>query len=124
VRAPRRIFLEQELLEVSAVSIPANPNALIMGLRSGAVVESDVRDLLDVFKTAMEVRSAKSEGRFARDEHALRTSSFALPINVAIRNTDTCALGVPGDEARLWLLRAVKGLAEAMKQARKKSVSK
>src|SRR5262249_13502936 len=40
-----RIYLEQELLEVSAVGIPANPNALILGLKSGAIEKSDLRDL-------------------------------------------------------------------------------
>jgi hypothetical protein len=111
VRAPRRIFLEQELLEVSAVSIPANPNALVMGIRSGAVAESDVRDLLGVFKTAIEVRSPKDEVRTHFDKHAVRTPPLALPI---------CALGVPGDEARarMWLLRAVNGLAEVMRKAK------
>ena len=34
--APRRRYLEQELLEVSAVAIPANPDALALGLKSGA----------------------------------------------------------------------------------------
>src|SRR5437899_4064116 len=32
--APRRRYLEQELLEVSAVAIPANPDALALGLKS------------------------------------------------------------------------------------------
>ena len=33
----RRRYLEQELLEVSAVGIPANPNALALGLKAGAI---------------------------------------------------------------------------------------
>ena len=41
-----RKFLEQELLEVSAVGIPANPNALALSLKSGALVKSDLHDLL------------------------------------------------------------------------------
>ena len=47
----RRRYLEQELLEVSAVAIPANPNALALGLRSGAVEKSDVRDTLDLLQS-------------------------------------------------------------------------
>src|SRR5438105_1657634 len=35
-KAWRRKYLEQELLEVSAVGIPANPNALQLGLKAGA----------------------------------------------------------------------------------------
>ena len=37
----QRKYLEQELLEVSAVSIPANPDALQLGLKGGAVTRSD-----------------------------------------------------------------------------------
>lgn len=40
-----RKFTEQELLEVSAVGIPANPNALQLALKEGAVDKSDLRDL-------------------------------------------------------------------------------
>src|SRR5688572_11441805 len=39
-----RRYTEQELLEVSAVGIPANPNALTLALRAGAVQESDLRE--------------------------------------------------------------------------------
>jgi len=41
----RRRYLEQELLEVSAVSIPANPRALQLGLKSGAVEKGDLQEL-------------------------------------------------------------------------------
>ena len=46
----RRKFLEQELLEVSAVAIPANPNALALGLKAGAVDKSDLRELAAMLK--------------------------------------------------------------------------
>ena len=45
----RRKYLEQELLEVSAVGIPANPEALQLGLKAGAIQKSDLQDLLDLF---------------------------------------------------------------------------
>jgi hypothetical protein len=47
----RRKFLEQELLEVSAVGIPANPNALQLGLKAGAVEKSDLADLLELLRS-------------------------------------------------------------------------
>jgi hypothetical protein len=46
----RRKFLEQELLEVSAVAIPANPNALALAYKSGAVEKSDLRDLAGLLR--------------------------------------------------------------------------
>jgi HK97 family phage prohead protease len=46
-----RKFLEQELLEVSAVGIPANPNALQLALKHGAVRQSDVRELAQLLAT-------------------------------------------------------------------------
>jgi len=41
----RRKYVEQELIEVSAVSIPANPNALTLALKAGAVEIGDVKEL-------------------------------------------------------------------------------
>jgi len=46
----RRRYLEQELLEVSAVSIPANPNALTLGLEAGAIEKADLQALIDFLK--------------------------------------------------------------------------
>jgi len=44
-------------LEVSAVSIPANPNALALAYKSGALEKSDLRDLADLIRHTLE-RSA------------------------------------------------------------------
>jgi hypothetical protein len=46
----RRRYLEQELLEVSAVAIPANPDALALGVKSGAVSKSDLQATLDLLR--------------------------------------------------------------------------
>jgi HK97 family phage prohead protease len=43
----RRRYLEQELLEVSAVGIPANPNALTLALEQGAVTRGDLLQALE-----------------------------------------------------------------------------
>jgi HK97 family phage prohead protease len=48
---PRRRYLEQELLEVSAVAIPANPDALALAVKSGAIPKSDLRDTLDLLRS-------------------------------------------------------------------------
>jgi hypothetical protein len=50
-RQARRKYLEQELLEVSAVGIPANPNALALGLKVGAIEKSDLREILALLKS-------------------------------------------------------------------------
>jgi hypothetical protein len=44
----RRKYLEQELLELSAVAVPANPNELLLGLRAGAVSSDDVLAVMDM----------------------------------------------------------------------------
>jgi HK97 family phage prohead protease len=46
----RRKYTEQELLEVSAVAIPANPNALTLAYKSGAVQKSDLQETIDLFR--------------------------------------------------------------------------
>jgi hypothetical protein len=43
-----RKYLEQELLEVSAVAIPANPNALALAYKSGAIEKSDLKETADL----------------------------------------------------------------------------
>lgn len=58
--APRRRYLEQELLEVSAVAIPANPDALALGVKSGAVRKSDLEEALDLFRAL--VGTAEPQG--------------------------------------------------------------
>jgi hypothetical protein len=53
VRQVRRRYLEQELLEVSAVAIPANPNALALALKSGALEKSDLQNTMDLLRQAL-----------------------------------------------------------------------
>src|SRR5262245_5803996 len=48
--AARRRYLEQDLLEVSAVAIPANPDALALGLKSGAVAKCDLEETLELLR--------------------------------------------------------------------------
>jgi hypothetical protein len=62
-QTPRRRYLEQELLEVSAVGIPANPNALALGLKSGAVEKSDLRETLELLDSlASSLKAARPTG--------------------------------------------------------------
>ena len=56
----RRKYLEQELLEVSAVGIPANPEALQLGLKAGAIQKADVRELLELLSAACGRRTGVS----------------------------------------------------------------
>jgi HK97 family phage prohead protease len=83
----RRKFLKQELLEVSAVAIPANPNALTLGYKAGAIEKSDLVDLSDLIALTLSARPPSNNGRdgfhsvpdqsvppllqLARDLHAL-----------------------------------------------------
>ena len=63
----RRRYLEQELLEVSAVGIPANPNALQLALKSGAIEKTDLRDLLELLDTVLH---SSISGRSSRKPEA------------------------------------------------------
>ena len=57
----RRRYLEQELLEVSAVGIPANPNALALGLKSGALEKSDIKESYELLRQICERESTRQE---------------------------------------------------------------
>jgi len=61
--APRRRYLEQELLEVSAVAIPANPDALALGVKSGAVAKCDLRETLELLRALVGAEAASGEGK-------------------------------------------------------------
>jgi len=61
----RRKFTSQELLELSAVSIPANPNALALGVKSGAVEQSDLRDALDLLRATIAKEATDPDARQA-----------------------------------------------------------
>src|SRR5205814_6660098 len=73
----RRKYLEQELLEVSAVSIPANPNALKLGLREGVVEKGDVEELLGMLREVVGEESGRSDGaqwrRLSQELQEIRT---------------------------------------------------
>ena len=71
--SPRRRYLEQELLEVSAVAVPANPDALALGLKSGAVEKADVKELMEVLRAVVvESGTVRDGGRLAEQSSAIR----------------------------------------------------
>jgi len=70
-----RKYLEQELLEVSAVAIPANPNALALGLKSGALEKSDLKETFDLLLQTLSERSPSPGGQ---GEPLTPTLAFSL----------------------------------------------
>jgi hypothetical protein len=72
--APRRRYLEQELLEVSAVAIPANPDALALGLKSGAVTKADLHETLELLRGLV---GQQAERRAGDSEPYLQLFDFA-----------------------------------------------
>lgn len=73
----RRKYLEQELLELSAVSIPANPNALQNAVKAGAVSRDNLSDLAEFLKefcgdNASSESKARSAGSDANAEQLLQ----------------------------------------------------
>lgn len=58
----RRRYLEQELLEVSAVAIPANPDALALGVKAGAVAKADLQAAAELLR-ALSSAAAAEDGR-------------------------------------------------------------
>jgi len=97
-----RKYLEQELLEVSAVGIPANPEALQLGLKAGAIQKADLRDLLELLGCL-----AKSLGQNDA-ENAEPGSNLSLQTRnsfpTADPNTHASASGVRNYEAQLLQL--------------------
>jgi len=101
----RRKYLEQELLEVSAVGIPANPEALQLGLKAGTISRSDLRELSELLK------------RFCEPETALTQPDFRGRTEAA--NTLAGASGVRSYEAQ-WLQLA-RAIRDVMREPQKLS---
>ena len=78
----RRKFVEQELLEVSAVAIPANPSALALALKSGALQKSDLLDLAGLLRQTLGAQNplpaTKERGEGEGEGHSYPTSDFSL----------------------------------------------
>jgi len=119
----RRRYLEQELLEVSAVGIPANPNALQLGLKAGAVARADLRELLerlrDLFGSERPEEFSAPPARrilFQSPPGALGTDAPYLIScsNPAVTDTHACASGVPNYEAQL--LQLARAVRDALKR--------
>ena len=122
-----RRYLEQELLEVSAVGIPANPAALQLGLEAGAIEKADLRELLEVLRCVFDSK-CKGEGSTAASEPATMkvhgvmglAGTLALPnpqpfrSNTAGVDANTSALGEDANGAQL--LRLARALRELLRR--------
>jgi len=97
----RRRYLEQELLEVSAVGIPANPDALQLGLKSGVIAKSDIQDLLSVLQHSIAPALQPTI-------HPIIHHPLSPP---AVPNPHACAPGIRNNGAQLLqLARALRNL--------------
>ena len=124
----RRRYLEQELLEVSAVGIPANPNALQLGLKAGAIQKSDLQELLDLLRSLCSSKllspsllpSPQGGGEQLSTFNSLARLSGAtaaepiLRSHPAVPNTHAGASGVRSNEAQ-WL-RLAREVRELMRK--------
>ena len=104
-----RKFLEQELIEISAVGIPANPNALQVALAQGAIEKKDLRDMADILERATTSGGQRSTAAHSQSEDmgggGTPPSRVRIPIefrNPADHETTESAPGLDVHAAR-WL---------------------
>lgn len=95
-----RRYLEQELLEVSAVGIPANPEALQLGLKAGAIEVSDLRELAGLLRSLISEPTPGPE---------------PFRSNTAGVQTNTSALGADANGAHL--LQLARALRQLLRRA-------
>jgi len=122
----KRKYVEQELLEVSAVGIPANPNALTLAVKDGVVEKSDLRELGAILKhlecgglTPLSISNAKARTNAHNPTELKAVSSHRTPNEEEFCNdqaglaADARAPGRETDGAQwLQLVREVRELAE------------
>ena len=88
----QRRYIEQELLEVSAVGIPANPNALTLAVKDGAVEKSDLRELGVILR---HLDSTPERGVYAASPSP--GSRERSGVNAARQNGSSCGRESAGD---------------------------
>jgi len=107
----QRKYVEQELLEVSAVGIPANPEALQLGLQAGAVAKADLQTLLEFIleKTGRRAQTSAESTQSPVPSSIQHLPSSSFP--AAATNTNACAPGVRRNGAQLLeLARALRDI--------------
>ena len=65
-KEPSRTILKQELLELSAVSVPANPHALMNAFKGGVITDAELKDF--EYEAAKEERYAQETVKELADE--------------------------------------------------------
>lgn len=61
---PDRTYTKTELLEISLVVVPANPGATIgLALKTGAILESDLREVIDLARFLQQSAGSRSNAR-------------------------------------------------------------
>lgn len=80
-KEPSVTYTKTELIEISLVAVPANPNA-VMALKSGAITRGDLRDVIDELKRICESEpESTSQGRAAARETNAAHESLARSID-------------------------------------------
>ena len=116
-RQARRVYLEQELLEVSAVGIPANPEALQLGLKAGAVEKADLQALMEMLFAQAEDRTSHAPASAGLTGMPPLPGSFSSSVDFvpAAPNAPACAPGVRGNGAQL--LQLARALRELLRRS-------
>jgi len=81
----KRKYVEQELLEVSAVGIPANPNALALAVKDGAVEKSDLRELGAILR---HLEASPERGVYAASPSPVPSAGSG--VNAALQSKEFC----------------------------------
>jgi uncharacterized protein len=79
-----RRYTEQELLEVSAVGIPANPNALALGLKAGAITRQQIKELGELMHYALRPRKPFEPPRRVTEKY-LRMLRLAAAVRELVK---------------------------------------
>ncbi len=98
---PRRIYTKQELLEVSGVPVPSNPEALIQARSQGLITVKEFHDITGeiprkILKVELIQLLEQLENRIAELE-AENADLRRLPAEKPMPNEHACRVRAPGD---------------------------
>lgn len=92
----RRVYIEQELIEISAVSIPANQNALAIGVKSGRIDRKSLEESFERINGLINAYKMILTGQLYRNGEARKPATNTVRLRTELLRLRACFSALKG----------------------------